>query len=290
MKPLQVSAPSPLLEYLYASLKDLKKTKVKQMLKFGSVRVNGKITTSHSHPLKPGDKVDFLGKKEAATERARKELQLDILHEDKDVIVVNKPAGLLTMSTETESERTLYFELTAYERSKWKDGKGRVFIVHRLDRDTSGLLVFAKNPRTKVFLQENWDQAVKKYHAVVEGTPAEPSGDIRSALSGDKFRRVYASKDKNAKDSVTHYRVLQTNGQYSLLDLKLETGRKNQIRVHLADLGHPVAGDAKYGAQSDPLGRMALHAYHLSFPHPTIQERTMSFHCEAPHNFKKLVL
>lgn len=286
MQPLSVTADSPLLEYLLRHLPQ-KRTNVKQLLKFGSVRVNGEVVTSHKHPLKPGDRVDFLGKKEAAALRAKKESELDIVHEDEDVLVVNKPAGLLTISTESEKERTLYFELTAYVRSQGNDERKRVFVVHRLDRDTSGLIVFAKNIKAKLFLQQNWKKAVKNYYAVVEGEPKVKEGRIRSSLAEDKFRRVFKTGRTGAKESATQYKVIATNGRYSLLDLKLETGRKNQIRVHLADEGTPVAGDEKYGAQSDPLKRMALHAYYLSFPHPST-EKMMSFEREAPENFRKL--
>ena len=285
MEPLSVKEPSPLLAYLLGALSTLKRTRVKQMLKFGSVQVNGEIVTSHSHALKKGDRVTFLGKKEAASERAKERLPFEIVYEDEDVVVVNKPAGLLTVSTESEKEYTLYFAVTAYQRTVSKEG--RVFIVHRLDRDTSGLLVLAKNLKAKVFLQGNWDQAIKKYTAVVEGRPRSDQGMIRSSLMEDKFKRVYKSGARGAKESVTHYQLLTSNGRYSLLELRLGTGRKNQIRVHLADEGNPVAGDYKYGASSDPLGRMALHATYLSFPHPS-GEKTLSFNAEPPPDFARL--
>lgn len=285
MQPLTVDENAPLLDYLLRKLAPLNRTRIKQTLKFGSVRVNGTIVTSHAHELKPGDRIDFLGKKEAADERAKKAARFEIVHEDSDVIVVNKPAGLLTIATEKEQRRTLYYELTAYERRK--DARNRVFVVHRLDRDTSGLVVFAKNVKAKVTLQADWKKAVKRYTAVAEGALTPKEGRMRSALAEDKFKRVYRSGEKSAKDSVTHYNVLASNGRYSLLELRLETGRKNQIRVHLADKGNPVAGDSKYGAQSDPLGRLALHASYLSFPHPSTG-KTLSFDLKAPESFARL--
>ena len=285
MQPLQAQEATPLLTYLLKELPTLKRTRVKQMLKFGSVLVNGEIVTSHSHPLKKSDLITFTGKKEAAATRAKARLPFRIVHEDDEVVVVDKPAGLLTVSTESEKEYTLYFAVTAYQRSLREDG--RVFIVHRLDRDTSGLLVLAKSMKSKVFLQGNWEQAIKKYTAVVEGRPRADQGMIRSSLAEDKFKRVYKSNARGAKESVTHYQVLASNNEYSLLELRLGTGRKNQIRVHLADSGHPVAGDYKYGAATDPLGRMALHASFLSFPHPSGEE-TLSFTAEAPRDFAAL--
>ncbi len=286
MQPLTVGEPIALLAYLFRELSSLKKTRVKQMLKFGSVLVNGEIVTAHSHPLKKGDRVTFIGKKEATAARAKTKLPFRIEYEDEDVLVVDKPAGLLTVSTESEKEYTLYFAVTAYVRTVKKES--RVFIVHRLDRDTSGLLVLAKNMQAKLFLQSNWDQAVKEYSAVVEGRPRSSEGTIRSSLAEDKFRRVYKTGEKGAKDSITHYRMIKSNGQYSLLELSLGTGRKNQIRVHLADEGTPVAGDYKYGAATDPIGRMALHASYLSFPHPTNVEKTLAFNSPAPLDFTAL--
>ncbi len=286
MQPLSVNEPSFLLAYLFKELSSLKKTRVKQMLKFGSVQVNGEIITSHSHTLKKGDKISFLGKKEATAEREKTRLPFRIEYEDEDVMVVDKPSGLLTVSTESEKEYTLYFAVTAYVRTVQKTS--RVFIVHRLDRDTSGLLVLAKNMQAKLFLQSNWDQAVKEYTAVVEGRPRSTEGTIRSSLAEDKFRRVYKTGEKGAKESITHYRVIKSNGSYSLLELSLGTGRKNQIRVHLADEGTPVAGDYKYGAATDPIGRMALHASFLSFPHPTNVEKTLAFKSPEPSDFTAL--
>jgi 23S rRNA pseudouridine1911/1915/1917 synthase len=287
MKPVSVSKPAFLLPFLLENVADSNRTRIKQMLKFGSIKVNGRVTTSHSHTLKPGDTVEFLGKRAAKAERARKDARIDIVYEDDEIIVINKAPGLLTMANEKERSRTLYFELTSYERSKSPDGKGRVFIVHRLDRDTSGLIVFAKNPKAKAFLQKNWPQVEKKYQAVVEGKPSRENGSIRSSLVEDKFKRVYKSSSEEARDSVTHYRTVSSNGEYSLLEVTLETGRKNQIRVHLADLGHPVAGDEKYGAHSDPLGRLALHSYYLAFPHPSLNKR-MAFERKASDEFNRL--
>jgi 23S rRNA pseudouridine1911/1915/1917 synthase len=278
-----------LQDFLFEALKDLKKTKIKQILKFGSVRINGHVTTWYQHPLKPGDKVEILGKERASVERSKTELGLKIVYEDNDLLVVEKPAGLLTMGTEREKEATLYFMLNAYERSKTKDGSGRVYIVHRLDRDASGLIVFAKSDTAKRLLQGHWELVTKKYYAITEGTPKESAGTIENYLREDDFKRVY-SVPKNhpeAQHAVTHYRVLRENGGYAFLEVTLETGRKNQIRVHLSGLGCPIMGDEKYGAKSDPFRRLALHACFLSFPHPSMGGMK-TFKSSLPAPFKKI--
>ncbi len=284
-----VSEKAFLQDFLFTVLKDLKKTKIKQILKFGSVHVNGREVTWYQHPLKPGDKVEILGKERASAERSKAELGLAIIYEDSDILVVEKPAGLLTMGTEREKEVTLYFMLNEYERSKAKDGQDRVFIVHRLDRDASGLIMFAKNNTSKRTLQRHWELVTKKYYAITEGTPEKRSGTIENYLREDAFRRVY-SVSKNhpeAQRAVTHYRVLRDNGGYALLEVTLETGRKNQIRVHLSGLGCPIMGDEKYGAKSDPFRRLALHACLLSFSHPATGE-LKTFRSSLPAPFKKI--
>lgn len=285
------SVPEKILlqDFLFQVLKDLKRTKIKQILKFGSVHVNGREVTWYQHPLKPGDKVEILGKERASVERSKTELGLKIVYEDDAVLVVEKPAGLLTMGTEREKEATLYFMLNGYERSKTKDEIGCVYIVHRLDRDASGLIVFAKSDAIKRTLQGHWELATKKYYAITEGTPKESSGTIENYLREDDFKRVY-SVSKNhpeAQRAITHYRVLQENGGYALLEVTLETGRKNQIRVHCSGMGCPIMGDEKYGAKSDPFRRLALHACFLSFPHPVTGE-LKTFKSALPAPFKKI--
>lgn len=289
MRSFRVEEKTPLQDFLFKTLTDLKKTKIKQVLKFGSVRVNGRVTTWYAHPLKPGDKVEILNKGHASAERFKAGLRFKIVYEDNDLMVVEKPAGLLSMATELEKEATLYFMLNEYERSKAKNGAARVLIVHRLDRDASGLMVFAKNDASKRGLQDHWALATKKYYAVTEGAPDKKSGAIKNYLFEDDFKRVYrvSQNHPGAQHAVTHYRVLGENGGYALLEVTLETGRKNQIRVHLAGLGHPIAGDEKYGAKSDPFGRLALHACFLSFPHPVTRE-LKTFRSPLPVPFKKI--
>lgn len=288
MKTLCVKEPGPLLAYLYKNLTYLNKTRIRQTLKFGSVLVNGRVVTSHSHPLKAGDRLEVLSKEAAATERYKTEMTLQVIYEDRDIIVVEKPAGLLTMGSEKEKERTLYFMLTRYLRMKTRDAQDRVFIVHRLDRDASGLVVFAKTGSAKDILQENWGTAVKKYYAITEGVPEEKEGEIKSELMEDEYRRVYSvpKPAPGSKRSVTRYRVIGENESLALLEVTPETGRKNQIRVHLSDIGHPIAGDSKYKAKTDPMHRLALHAFYLEFPHPVTGE-LKTFVSKLPPNFKK---
>jgi len=278
-----------LQDFLFKNLADLKKTRIKQILKFGSVCVNGRVTTWYQHPLKPGDHIEILSKQSASVERSKAALGLTIVYEDSDLIVVEKPSGLLTMGTAREKEATLYFMLNEYERAKTKDESGRVYIVHRLDRDASGLIVFAKSDAAKRWLQSHWKLAVKKYYAITEGTPKERSGTIENYLREDDFKRVYtvSKGHPEAQHAVTHYRVLSENGGYALLEVTLETGRKNQIRVHLSGLGYPIMGDEKYGAKSDPFRRLALHAFYLSFPHPVTGE-LKTFKSALPTPFKKI--
>jgi 23S rRNA pseudouridine1911/1915/1917 synthase len=289
MRTFTITEKTFLQDFLFTALKDLKKTKIKQILKFGSVHINGREVTWYKHPLKRGDKVEILGKERATVERSKTELGLKILFEDDAILVVEKPEGLLTMGTEREKVATLYFRLNEYERNKTRDQSGRVYIVHRLDRDASGLIVFAKSDALKRVLQKHWELATKKYFAITEGTPAEKEGTIENYLREDEYQRVYSVSQNHpeAQHAVTHYRVLRENGGYALLEVTLETGRKNQIRVHLSGLGCPIMGDEKYGAKSDPFRRLALHACFLSFPHPATGELKI-FKSDLPGPFKKI--
>jgi len=279
-----------LLEYLLVRFPEYKKTKLKQFLKYGSVTVNGVAQTAYDHALCPGDRVDLLDRLSALREGLKSQLSFSIVYEDDWVVVVDKPPGLLTMGSEKEKKRTLYYELTAYVRSQTKEGRGRVFIVHRLDREASGLVVFAKRESAKRALQDNWRDAVKKYYAVVEGVPKKRSAVIESYLAEDEFRRVYSANEhsRGAKHARTRYEVLRAGGSYALLDVTLLTGRKNQIRVHLSDLGCPIAGDEKYGGRTNTAGRLLLHAYFLSFNHPETGE-IKTFKTALPAPFTKLV-
>ncbi len=214
---------------------------------------------------------------------------LAILYEDKDLLVVNKPAGLLTVATEREKSRTAHSILTDYIRTGCGRSKKRIFVVHRLDRDTSGALIFAKSEEAMLRLKAQWKQNVKKYLAVVHGRCERSSGTIESYLAEDKAYNVYSTSDRTkGRLSRTAYTVLRKTKRYSLLEVVLLTGRKNQIRVHLAGIGHPIVGDAKYGKEDDRQSRMALHARSISFQHP-FSGRQLTFKSEVPAIFMALV-
>ena len=214
---------------------------------------------------------------------------LVILHEDRDILVVDKPAGLLTIATDTDKSRTAYFILTDYVRKGSAKSQKRLFIVHRLDRETSGILIFAKSEEAKLCLQGQWRETEKKYFAVVHGKLEKPSDTITTYLAENKAHVVYSTTDATkGKLSHTAYRVLRETKDFSLLEVDLLTGRKNQIRVHLAGIGHPIVGDKKYGKGSGFHTRLALHARSISFKHP-LSGRQLTFEAEVPTYFNKLV-
>ena len=259
------------------------RTKVKQLLAHGAIAVGGTELKRGDHPLAAGDTVAIKSAREM--EEERRVSPVPIVSEDEAIIVINKPAGLLSIATDTEKRRTAYYLLNNFLKERGGTPGERIFVVHRLDRDTSGLLVFAKSEEVKRTLQAQWSQAVKRYAALVEGVPREKSGEISSCLKESKALRVHAVRGKGeGKPSVTRYQVVKTGPEYALLAVTLTTGRKNQIRVHLADLGHPVAGDKKYGAVTDPIGRLALHAEVLAFLHPLTGERC-EFTAPVPGRF-----
>jgi len=213
---------------------------------------------------------------------------LTIIFEDRDILVVDKPAGLLTIGTDKEKERTAYYALTNYVRKGDAKSRKRLFIVHRLDREASGILVFAKTEEAKRVLQDNWDEANKKYLAIVHGAPEKPTDTIVSYLVESKALRVYSTPDKQkGKLSKTVYQVLKQTKHLSLLEVTLLTGRKHQIRVHLADSGFPIVGDRKYSKIKSSYRRLALHAWTLSFAHP-YSGKPCEFRTEVPAYFRRL--
>lgn len=212
-----------------------------------------------------------------------------LLHEDAHIIVVHKPAGLLTMGTLSEKTTTVYAVLTDYVRKGSSKSRKRIFIVHRLDKHTSGILVFAKSGEIKRRLQEGWQDVEKRYVAVVHGVPKRTSGIETSYLAENSAHIVYATSDpRNGKLSQTTWHVLESRGNRSLLELRLLTGRKHQIRVHLSEMGHPILGDRIYGHRKDARRGLALHAVSLSFTHPASGE-PVTFEAEAPHALMQLL-
>jgi len=214
---------------------------------------------------------------------------LAILYEDRDILVVDKPAGLLTMGTEREKARTAYFSLTEYVRKGAAKSRARIFIVHRLDRETSGVLVFAKTAEAKACLQSRWDETKKRYLAVVHGPCEKRAETITTYLAENSAHGVYSTVDsQKGKWAQTAYTVLKETKDFALLNVELLTGRKHQIRVHLADRGHPVVGDKRYGRADATHRRLALHARSLSFRHP-VSGAELTFEAKAPSYFTERV-
>ena len=212
--------------------------------------------------------------------------KLDILYEDKFLIIVNKPANLLTISTDKEKDRTLYSYV--YDYLKKKNKRNKVFIVHRLDKDTSGIVIFAKDEIIKHHMQDNWDKIKRNYVAIVNGKIENKKGVLKSYLNETKTHYTYSVKDKNGKLAITEYEKILENKKYTMLSLNLKTGRKNQIRVQLADMGNSIVGDKKYGIKKDPIRRMALHANYIEFIHPKTKEK-ITIDIDIPNSFVNLV-
>jgi len=257
-----VKADRPLLAWLLESLTPMSRSKIKQMLKHGQISVNGQPITQFDHPLQAGDRVIVQGGKPEPV------AILPIVYQDDDLIAIDKPAGLLSVATDEEKLDTAFAQLNDYLAAK---KEGRVYVVHRLDRDTSGLLLFARSPAARDKLQSTWPSVVKSYLAVVEGSPSPAKGTVRNYLSErkDLLVKSHPFAIPEAKEAVTHYRLLHSYERYSLVEVILETGRKHQIRVHLKGLGCPVIGDQPYGSKSNPSNRLGLHAWRLAFDHPS---------------------
>ena len=283
-----VDAPGALLEWLFASWPDAKKKQLRTWLKVGAVTVNGRSVTQFDHALRRGDVVEIRSERGAAHGLATG-FDLEIRYEDGDVAIVEKPAGLLSIATETGRENTAYRQLTEYVKAAPRARHERIFVVHRLDRETSGLMVFAKTAAAKRTLQGSWDAAVKRYLAVVEGRMTTKRGKLASHLDESNPHKVFSARpSETTRSAVTRYEVLGVAAERTLVELTLETGRRHQIRVHLADAGHPVVGDAKYGAKTDPARRLALHASGLSFAHPRTGE-PLTFESALPDELARLV-
>lgn len=275
-----------LLDYLLATMSDRKRTTVKDFLKHNQVMVNGNVTRRWDLPLRAGDIVRVNTSREFQLFRNPR---LHIMYEDDDIIVVNKGYGLLSVGTDSKRECTAYSLLREYV--KRVDPRQKLFIVHRLDQQTSGVMLFAKSAEAKEAMQHNWNNMVleRKYAAIVKGRPDPADGTITSYLAENAAHEVYSTdKPSEGKLAVTRYRTVRTRGGYSLLEVQLETGRKNQIRVHLAEQGLPIVGDRRYGSDISPIHRLALHAETLRFVHP-VTRRDMYFTCPLPPGFSRLV-
>ena len=275
---------SELLEFLLFKMPKRSRKDVKRILANHQVSVGGAPVSQFDFKLYPEDVV--VVSKYRIAKRERKDLP--ILYEDDELIVIDKPSGLLSTATEREKGRTAYRLVSDYVTQK--DPKARIFVVHRLDEDTSGVLVFAKNWEIREALQNNWQEIVKKrgYYAIVEGQMEEKEATFKDYLAENKLQLVYVTPDKRkGKLAITSYKVIKEKPNYSLLDVDIASGRKNQIRVQLGHRGHYVIGDDKYGEPSDPLKRLGLHAYELVIIHPITGKR-LDFKAPMPADFKKL--
>lgn len=266
-----------LIEFLKKMFSNLSKNSVKSLLHNEKVFVNGNMTTKYNYELNIGDVVEI---------REKVAKNIDIIYEDKDIIVINKPSGLLTAATEKEKNKTAYHLVMEYLKKKNKNN--RIFIIHRLDKDTSGIIMFAKNERAKHLYQDNWNDIVKKrcYYAVIDGKMENKEGTIKSYLK-ENGNMVYSVKDRSGKLAITEYKVLKERKNICLLDINLKTGRKNQIRVHMKENKTPILGDLKYGEKSKLINRLALHAYKLELVNP-VTKKLLTFEINMPNEFKML--
>lgn len=274
----------PLIEVLQRMHPEATRNSLRRMLDHGRVRVNGKTVHRAKEPLAPGDRVE-VGPAPRPRSEQDAERGVRVLLEDEVVLVAEKPAGMLTVATDKGGEDTLYDRL--FEREKL--GGGRMFIVHRLDRPTSGVMMFAKDEVSKEKLQTAFaeKQVERVYLVLVEGTVEGESGTVEERLAESETLQVYVTPSaKHGKQAVTHWRVKSRGTHYTLLEVTLGTGRRHQIRVHMAHLGHPVVGDKEHGAVSDPMNRLGLHAHRLVFPHPVTGER-VQVSSEAPPAFQR---
>lgn len=275
-----------LLQCLEQKLSDHKRSSLKAMMKYGQVAVNGVPTSQFDVTVQPGDEMSVNFTRPFVT---FSHPRIRLVYEDDDIIVVHKGSGILSVGTDNRSDGTAYSIVRNYLKNK--DPHLKLFIIHRLDRDTSGLMMFAKNIEAKEAMQHNWNNMVlsRTYVAVVEGKVEEGSGTVRSYLAETSQYEVYSTQNpEEGQLAITRYKRLDCRHGYSLMELSLDTGRKNQIRVHMKDLGHPIVGDRKYGAKSSPLRRMALHARTLRFVHP-VTRKDMLFETPIPSRFLSLL-
>ena len=284
LKQFKVKKECELLEFLLETFSNQSRNSVKSLLSSHRVSVDGAPTSQFNFKLYPEDTVIISN----APIRRKTRSNLPIIYEDDDIIVINKPSGLLSIASDNEKNSTAYRMLSDYVQQK--DKHNRIFVVHRLDEDTSGVLMVAKNVKIQQALQNNWNDIVKKrgYYAIVEGVMEKKSDTIKSYLKKNSQNLMYSSKKAgDGQLAITHYKVIKGNDKYTLLDVNIDTGRKNQIRVHLGEKGHHIIGDDKYGEPANPLKRLGLHAYELDLIHP-FTGKLVKFTAPMPKIFDEL--
>jgi 23S rRNA pseudouridine1911/1915/1917 synthase len=270
-----------LKEFLSERYPDSPRTRIKKLLQSGTIHINNKSITLHSYLLNPGDIVEINLKSGKGT----RDLPFPVLFEDQYIIVVEKPAGKPTSSTDGSVSIQ---EIISEFLKKQSKGRIRAHVVHRLDKEVSGVLLFAKSYDIMEAIKERWIETEKHYYALVEGIPEKAEDTIKSWLIEDKSQKMHSTREtENSKFSITNYKTIKVLKNYALLDVKTDTGRKNQIRVHLSDIGCPIAGDRKYGASDDYIRRIRLHAYSLSFPHP-VSGKMIIVNSPMPEGFLSL--
>lgn len=283
----RTAEPIGVMELMGYELADAKRSDLKRWLKFGHVSLNGKVTHQFDAPVTDSDEL-LVNLTRPFAEFKHPRLQL--IYEDDDIIVVNKGYGLLSVATDShKKEETAYDIVKQYVKSQ--DPRLKVYVVHRLDRHTTGLMMFAKSEKAQDVLRHNWNNVIleRLYVAVLEGDLEQDSGFVKSYLMENSRHVVYSSpRPGEGKLAVTNYDVIARGKGYTLAHFSLDTGRKNQIRVHASDMGHPITGDEKYGAKRNPIGRLALHAETLRFAHP-VTKKDMHFRTPVPAAFEKLV-
>jgi len=278
---LTVKQKGKLLDFLFTNLQGWSKKTIKQRLQSSSITVNSEFVTKHDYNLQVDDVVEVGVNKKISVQTLKK---LDILYEDKNLIAINKPAGLLSVSTASENKQ----HALAILRAQLSRGKNQVKLwpVHRLDRDTSGVLLFATSKEIREKVMDKWNEAQKTYLAVVQGSPKEKEGTINQPLRLDeKEYRMHVGNHPDAKSAITHYKFIKSSGKRSLLEVSIETGRQHQIRAHLSWLGNSIIGDQRYGKEGE---RMGLHAKKLTIIHPTTN-KPLSFEIDAPKDFYLLL-
>ncbi len=280
---LKVSEPVELMTFLLAKMGGMSRNSVKSLLAHRQIMVNNKVTTQFNLPLQPNDLIT-VNSGRGNTELSHPKLK--IIFEDAYLIVVEKKEGLLTVSTGLTDETTAFSILKTHVKKS--SPANRIYVVHRLDRETSGVIMFAKTKEVQLILQENWHRIITRrvYVALVEGKVEKEQDTIVTWLTeNEKSLKIHSSEtDNGGQQAITHYRCVKSNENYSLLEIELETGRKNQIRVHMQGIGHPIVGDKKYGAGISPISRLGLHARLLAFYHP-ISTEVVSFETQVPRNF-----
>lgn len=277
-----VTNPDTILNTIYNLKKDLSKKTIKQYLKNNMIKINNQIVTFPNHLVSQNDLVEISYQKQIIPQ-----YNLDIVYEDDYLIAINKPSGLLSISNDTEKNITAYRMVSDYYKTSNK--KHFIFVVHRLDQDTSGILLFAKNQQIRDKMQQNWNTITKKrgYLALVEGT-IKSSGTFHSFLIENKLGFIHSTKSPLGKEAITHYQLLKKNNTYSLAQVYLETGRRNQIRVHFSENNTPIVGDKKYRATTNPIKRLCLHANILEFIHP-VTKKLIHLETPLPDNIKNLI-